>query len=209
MNIQTANPDYRAAENFILEKLKTDLSPTLYYHGAHHTLQVMDAAMEIAEFEGVAENDKKLLRIAVAFHDAGFLFTYDAHEERGCEIVRTELPGFGFSSEEIESICQLIMSTKIPQHANTQLERIICDADLDYLGHENGAEIAKTLFAELYERGSVANEQEWNAIQLKFLEEHRYHTGFSVRFREAGKKRYEEELRKKKGDGGLPMFDDR
>lgn len=190
MNKPTANPEYRAAEIFILQKLRAELSPTLYYHGVHHTLQVMDAAMEIADFEAIVDNDKELLRVAVAFHDAGFLFTYENHEERGCEMVREELPRFGFSSRQIELICGLIMSTKIPQNAQTQLERIICDADLDYLGRENGAEIAHTLFAELLERGNVADVKEWNAIQLKFLEEHQYHTEFSRRFREPGKAAY-------------------
>ena len=37
-------------------------------------------------------------------------------------------------SDQIERICALIMSTKLPPKPTNLLENIMCDSDLDYLG---------------------------------------------------------------------------
>ncbi|MFC7667167.1 hypothetical protein ACFQT0_06865 [Hymenobacter humi] len=76
----------QAAEDFIVDELRRSLSPTLYYHGLHHTLDVKAVAMELAYAEGVTDTESLvLLRTAALYHDAGFLHTYQGHEARGCE----------------------------------------------------------------------------------------------------------------------------
>ena len=121
-------------EKDILAQLENGLSNTLYYHGLHHTRDVFNAALKIAANEKLSATEIKLLRIAVLYHDAGFTVSYKNHEERGCKMAKKNLPAFGYTSEEIDMICGMIMATKIPQNPHTLLERIICDADLDYLG---------------------------------------------------------------------------
>ena len=49
-------------------------------------------------------------------------------------MAKEELPKFGLSEKDIELICGMIMATKIPQNPKTKLEKIIADADLEYLG---------------------------------------------------------------------------
>jgi two-component system NtrC family sensor kinase len=44
-----------AAEDFIVNELRRGLSPTLYYHGLHHTLDVAAVAQELAAAEGVTD----------------------------------------------------------------------------------------------------------------------------------------------------------
>jgi len=68
-----AIPDYAGAESFIIARLQKELPASLTYHGIHHTIDVMQAAMRIANFEKITEEEKKLMRVAIAFHDAGFL----------------------------------------------------------------------------------------------------------------------------------------
>ena len=41
--------DYAGAEEFILNKLKAELPRDLHYHGIHHTLDVYEAAVRIAD----------------------------------------------------------------------------------------------------------------------------------------------------------------
>jgi uncharacterized protein len=81
-------PDFKGAENHILQKLEAEVPATLHYHGYHHTIDVMQAAMEIAEEENINDEEKKLLRIAVAYHDVGFIYVYKDHEEKGCEMAK-------------------------------------------------------------------------------------------------------------------------
>ena len=190
----TYTADFEGAEAYILSRLKKELARTLYYHGFHHTIDVMDAAMKIAEAENISTEEKKLLRIAVAFHDAGFIYVYKDHEQKGCEIARENLPMFGFTDEQLDKICGMIMATKIPQNAKNQLEQIICDADVDYLGREDVCEIARTLFHESRIYSNIPDEEKWDEEQIRFLKEHRYYTNYSLKKREPGKLKYIESL---------------
>ena len=64
----------KAVENYIYEKLQKNLSPTLTYHGFHHTLDVVDAALSIAKQEKIIDEESLiLLETAVLYHDLGFI----------------------------------------------------------------------------------------------------------------------------------------
>lgn len=182
--------DYSGAEKFILQKLKSELPQNLSYHAINHTYDVLEAALRIAAGEGITnEEELKLLRIAVLFHDAGFIHIYKGHEEKSCEMAREFLPSFGFDEEQLSIIYGLISATRLPQDPHTQLECIIADADLDYLGRDDFYPIAKTLYNEFRIYLGVKDEEEWNRIQLNFLRNHHYHTSYSLRLREPQKQK--------------------
>ena len=64
----------KSAEEYIYEKLQKNLSPTLTYHGFHHTLDVVDIALKIANAEGVQDEESLiLLETAALYHDLGFI----------------------------------------------------------------------------------------------------------------------------------------
>lgn len=186
--------DYQGAIRYILDRLESELPTHLSYHGHHHTLDVMEATERIARAEGVSKQSLNLLLVASAFHDCGFLFDHREHEVKGCEIAREVLPGFGFAEEQINSICKMIMATKVPQTPHDQLSEILCDADLDYLGRDDFEPIANTLFLELQELGIVSNIETWNRIQLKFLGQHQYHTEFGKSHRQGPKQVHLEKI---------------
>lgn len=188
--------NYQAAERYIMHELQSHLSPTLYYHGVHHTIDVVKAARQLADAEGIKDGESLiLLHTAACFHDAGFLTTYQGHEENGCTIARNTLPRYLYTTEQIETICGMIMATRIPQTPATHLERILCDADLDYLGRTDFVPIADSLFRELSVRGIVTNLQDWNRIQVKFLENHHYWTPTTISWRQTNKLERLTELR--------------
>lgn len=186
--------DFAAVEKHILDKLEKKLPEDLFYHGLHHTRDVYGAALKIAEHEGISEDEIKLLRIATFYHDAGFITHYKNHEEAGCDQVREELPAFGFTPDQIEAICGMIMATKIPQTPKNRLEEIICDADLDYLGRDDFKPIGQTLFDELKVYVKMNDEKQWNRIQLNFLKQHHYFTSFALKNRESVKQKHLQEI---------------
>jgi hypothetical protein len=102
-------------------------------------------------------------------------------------MTRDILPDFGFNPDQLNTICGMILATRLPQSPNGKLEKILCDADLDYLGRSDFYEIGGRLFAEMKRLGVVDTEREWNLIQKTFLESHRYHTTFSQTHREPEK----------------------
>lgn len=187
--------DYRAAKAFILNKLRAELSDQLTYHGLHHTLDVLKMASELCDSEGVDGREKVLVKTAALFHDSGFVKNQHAgHEAEGCLLVREHLPQFGYTETDIEQICEMIMATKIPQSPKTLLDRILCDADLDYLGREDFFVIGGTLFEELQQYHLIGDEQAWNKLQVSFLGAHRFHTQTNQAVREPVKRRYLEDL---------------
>ena len=188
--------DYRAAKHYILDRLRAELSDRLHYHGLHHTLDVLRVSKALCESEGVHGRVATLVKTAALYHDCGFVKDKHAgHEYEGCLIARASLPGFGYSSEDIEVVCGMIMATKIPQSPTNLLEEIICDADLDYLGRDDFYPIGETLFEELAAYHLITGEQAWNRLQVSFLGAHHFHTRTNRMLREPVKQQYLEELK--------------
>ncbi len=182
--------DLQIAEVRVREKLK-GLDPSLTYHCLTHTFDVLDQCLRIAGAEGFThEHDLNNLRMAALYHDTGFLETYKNHEQKGCEIFLKDTTDFDISEEDKEIIKGLIMSTKLPQEPKTRLQRVICDADLDYLGRDDFFPIADNLKKEFLHYEVVANEDEWHELQLKFLTHHSYHTASSAKLRDPVKKKH-------------------
>lgn len=188
------SPDYEGAEKFITEKLEKELPDTLHYHNTDHIQDVLQSALRIAENEALGDEDIHLLRIAALFHDSGLIYSHKNHEERGCEIAKEILPSFGLSEGQLGIISGMILATKIPQSPKTLLEKILCDADLDYLGRDDFYLIGNKLHEEMRDGGLIETEREWNLIQKTFLESHRYHTRFGRANRENKKGQHLQEI---------------
>lgn len=187
--------NFPAVKTFMMNKLEKELPAHCTYHNIHHIRDVYTAAEWLADEEGVSENDRLLLLTAVLFHDAGFLVAQKDHEERSCEIALRYLPDFDYTETEISIICGMIMSTQIPQQPHNLLEEIICDADLDYLGRDDFYSIGRGLFDEFSFLGVVKSEEDWNRLQVNFLENHQYHTATAKRLRKEVKEKHLRELK--------------
>ena len=191
---------YFVNDFFLLEKIKhrvfmrmKDLDQRLHYHTIWHTSDVLMQVERIAQSEGIVnERDLLLLKIAALYHDTGFLKTYMNHEEVGCQIFMedAEQMAYELTINEKERVCQLIMVTKTPQEPQNIFEKIICDADLDYLGRDDFWLIGKKLYSELFGYGMIHDEHDWNMLQLSFLGKHQYWTKTSQKMRADKKAEY-------------------
>lgn len=186
---------YKKAVEYILNKLENDLDPHLYYHGLHHTKDVLSSVEEIAIKEGVSEEELSLLKVAAAYHDCGFLVVYKNHEEAGCGIAYEALPKFDFTTEQMDTVFGMIKATKVPQSPKNKLEEILCDADLDYLGRGDFEKISGSLYEEFKYWNIVTDHKTWMQIQVNFLENHVYWTEFSKKNRTQEKLEKLEELK--------------
>lgn len=182
--------DHKAAKAIILRKLREELPEARTYHSLEHTLDVYSTTISIAEKEGVTGDDLVLLKTAAMLHDLGFAEQDMEHEAVGCGIARRILPELGYSPEQVERICEMIMATRIPQSpGDDHLAQVLCDADLDYLGRTDFFAIGDRLFAEFKEYGVLSTERSWNELQVEFLSKHRYFTATNVRDREPMKQK--------------------
>lgn len=160
--------------------------------------------MRIAAAEGITEGQALLeLKIAALYHDTGFMYVYQNHEERGCELARNQLPGFGLTEKSIDNICSIIMATKIPQSPQNLLQQIICDADLDYLGRDDFFFIGEKLRKEMVAYKFINGLKEWEERQWSFLQSHHYFTKTSQQARAHLKERNMQKIidnKNKKGE---------
>ena len=186
--LQANNTQFQNIRSLVYDKLD-GLNADLTYHNKEHTMDVVHQCERIAKDEGFEDgHELYLLRIAALYHDTGFLKTYFNHEEMSCRIFTEDAALFNFSEEDKELVRHLIMATKLPQTPKTMLEKIICDADLDYLGRNDFFTIATGLQKEFLHYEIVHSEDEWHQLQVKFLTTHQYHTESSRRCREEQKK---------------------
>jgi hypothetical protein len=79
------------------------------------------------------------------------------------------------------------MVTKFPHHPNNLLEKIMCDADLDYLGRMDFKETSEKLRNELIAYQIINAETDWVQFQLNFFNKHKFFTKTSIEKREAEK----------------------
>lgn len=163
------------------------LDPKLTYHHVGHTVDVCDACERFARDASLSENDTTLLLTAALLHDIGFLFRYENNEEVAAEEATKILPGFDYNVGSIEQIQKMIMATSAVVKPENQLEQLICDADLDYLGRNDFFAISHLLKYEQELRGQIISIQLWYIEEIAFLEKHKYYTLQAKQLRESKK----------------------
>lgn len=168
----------------VMSRLEKSLPSWLHYHSPGHTRYVLEKAIFLAEKEGISGHDLLLLKIAAMYHDIGFLIGPKDHEKTGCRIAAKDLQNYDLIDEDIEKICGMIMATRIPQKPSTRLEKILADADLEYLGTDKFEEFGQDLYRERLHLDPRLSLEDWNKVQVEFLSNHQYHTHFCKTYRE-------------------------
>lgn len=170
--------------NNVMDCLKSRLSPFLIYHDWKHTQYVVKMAEYIAFQEQINEDDILLIKTAALFHDGGFINTRsERHEEESIRFAKNKLPQFGYTKKEIAIIVGIIRATIITQKPKTKLECILVDADLEYLGTDQFEHLGNKLYLELKHYNPNFSSEEWNTMQINFLQSHFYHTAFCIQNR--------------------------
>ncbi|MCF1749693.1 HD domain-containing protein [Mariniradius sediminis] len=173
----------------VLSMLESDLPSSLKYHDMSHIMDVYDVCNQYIDRLKLPEQEACELRIGALMHDIGFTQGNSNHEEVGAKMAEEILRKYNVGQPCIESVQGLILATKIPQSPTNELQKIICDADLDYLGRDDYPEISSKLFEELKLANVIRTEEEWKNIQVRFLKAHQFHTDFAKKNREP-KKQY-------------------
>ena len=168
--------------------LYNDKCKNLPFHNFAHTQEVVDNVLLISDAIGIQPKETESIAIAACFHDTGFSETYEGHEEVSKRFATQYLTKAGCSQTEIEMIRSCIDATKMPQNPNDIYAEVLCDADLFHLGTTN------FLYRNLLLRKEwelfcdiVMTDSEWQLLNIKFLEEHRFKTAYGMEVLEKGK----------------------
>ena len=179
----------KQAKAYVEQLFEEKLPRQLVYHSFKHTNTVAKEAATLGQAAQLSASDLEALMLAAWFHDTGYIDRYDGHEYRSMEIAEAWLTPKGYPAERIRLIQDIIRATHRDEKRDTELQRLLVDADLSNLGREDclaDAELLRTEWETT--QGKVYSNKDWAEFQLDFLLQHRYLT-------DAGKDRYKEQLK--------------
>ncbi|TGE09784.1 Pycsar system effector family protein [Hymenobacter fodinae] len=179
----------KKAKAYITQLFEQQLPSRLVYHSPKHTAVVVKEAKALAEAAGLSESDQEALVLAAWFHDAGYVDTYDGHEYRSMEIAEQWLTEHDYPADRIAVVKDIIKATHRDEPRDTELQRLLVDADMSNLGREDffaNAELLRTEWETTL--GKTYSNTEWAETQLNFLLGTKYYT-------DAAKERYKEQFK--------------
>ncbi len=178
---------YNDLEELVLNQLKEELPSYLKYHNVKHTIDVCTQVEVIGRAEGLNSKELLLVKTAALFHDTGYMINPINHEIQSARIAREILPKFNFTSSEVEAINQLIMATEMNFEPKLLMEKIIKDADLDYLGRADFIPLSEKLWEEVIHFKGKLSQRDWNKKQYDFISKHVYYTNTARSLRQVNK----------------------
>lgn len=177
--MKKTSPILQKASDYVFNLLREKLPSNLIYHNYNHTVEVVNAVMEIADGVGISKEDTETVLLAAWFHDTGFIEEYIGHEDVSKRIAEQWLKENFYPEDKIEIIKGCIEATRYPQKPNNLLEYIICDADLSGIASKKYFDNANFLRQE---QEVVLNKKytdvEWLQAEVDFLSHHKYHTPY-------------------------------
>jgi len=164
-----SNTIVKDAAEYVFNLYKDKLPGDYVYHNYNHTSETLKACKKLSKSYNLTSRDYEVLLLAALFHDAGYINTYENHEEESVKFMKDYLKG-NYAEDEISEIESLILSTKYRAVPDGSMQEILHDADYINLGSKNFNHRADLLRIE-WERilHKTYTEEEWAQIQLQFL----------------------------------------
>ncbi|MEQ8704875.1 MAG: DUF5706 domain-containing protein [Phaeodactylibacter sp.] len=170
-----------AARAYAQERFQTGLTTDHQYHNQGHTERVCKAVLELGKAERLTDSQLQVLELAALFHDLGFTETYEGHEAVSRQLADRFLSGQGYADDLKAEVLNLIDVTFPPKVPQTQLEKIMCDADLSNLGSPDYFEYLEALRHEWKTfLNQEYTDEAWYKLNYKFVKNYRFYTAAAV-----------------------------
>ncbi len=179
----------KAAKKYVTELFERELAPHLTYHSLHHTETVAKECRALAAAAALPPADTERLLLAAWFHDTGYLDVYDGHEYRSMERAAAWLAENYYPATDIDIVTELIRATHRNEKADTELQKMLVDADMSNLADKEFQARAELLRTEWeVALGETHSTPAWAELQMAFMQGHRFHS-------EAGQDRYKKQFK--------------
>ena len=163
-------------EEHIIEKLEKELPANLHFHNLTHIIHVYTMVELLGRAEQISSEEMLLVRTAALMHDVGYLMSYNMHEKASCDLALEILPKYKYSEEQIRQVCTLIMANTDPYHPGNRIEKIMIDANYNYLSRVDFREVAIRIWREVKEFREDIDFREWKEEMIALLERFEFHT---------------------------------
>ncbi|MDP2542314.1 phosphohydrolase [Tenacibaculum discolor] len=186
-------------EQFVIDLLSEKLDKNFVYHNIAHTQRVVEKSLELIEGESFSEEQQQILTLAAWFHDVGYTVNPENHEEESIKIATDFLKTKEVEEGIIDEVSKLIASTQMGAKPQTELEKVLRDADCSHVGSKNYTDFNELLRKE---RELVCEKKiktvEWDDSNLDFLTKHRFYTSKASKLWEKQKSKNIAQLLKRK-----------
>ena len=171
-------------EEKVFEDILSRLPDSFHFHRSDHARRVYDQSFILSRAQEVEQEERLLVRTAALMLFTGLTHSYNNFENSSVEITREILPHYQYSEKQIDQVCNLILSTKMPFQPGNLLEKIVIDARMEYLGCTDYTRKIELLYQELRESGVKINGQQFKHQQIELLHEFEFFTLAARRLRE-------------------------
>jgi HD superfamily phosphodiesterase len=189
-----------AARNYITDLFTNSLDQQFVFHNLDHTEDVADACSRMADHYQLNDDDRFVLSLAAWFHDTGYTSGHaEGHEDVSVQLATDFLQQHQVDETVIQRVTSAIQATRMPQSPLSQVEKILCDADLMHLATEDFRARNQLLKQERENLlGTKISRKEWRKGNVQFLENHKYFTDYAQQYLEGKKTDNLNNIRKKK-----------
>jgi predicted metal-dependent HD superfamily phosphohydrolase len=195
------------ARHYVTEIFMNKVKPQFVFHNLDHTEAVAEACSQMGDYYQLGDEDRFVLMLSAWFHDTGYSAgKAEGHEEVSVQIATQFLQQHNVSETLQQRITSCIRATHMPQSPITQVEKILCDADLWHLATDDFKAMNQLLKQERENLlGHKISKKEWRKGNIKFLQEHKYFTDYAQQYLQAKKQENLLALTRKKNDKEEPV----
>lgn len=198
--IETNEQILAAARNYVTDLFTHQLDPRFVFHNQDHTEDVADACSRMADYYHLSDDDRFVLLLAAWFHDTGYTSGQaEGHEDVSIRLASDFLHQKNVEEAVIQRVVSAIQATRMPQSPLSQVEKILCDADLMHLATEDFKARNQLLKQERENLlGDKISKKDWRKNNVQFLDSHKYFTDYGQQLLEPKKQENANNLKKKK-----------
>jgi len=168
---------------YVMDLYKEKLPGWAVYHDLSHTIETVEACEEIGKGSGLSDEEFEILFIAAWFHDTGYIYQVEGHEEKSAEIALNFLKTYDYPDDKTNKVIDCIMATKISNKPNNLIESVICDSDLISLGRHDYLHKNDLLKSEMERRENKnISELAWLQRSLDFLSSRKFYTEYAQQY---------------------------
>ncbi len=171
-------------EERVMEMVYTNEMFNLHFHKKTIVSKVALQVELLGRAADLSDDEMLLTQVAALLLYSGLSDTYENFESRSIEIAREILPEYGFDERQTERICNLILSTKAPFEPQNNLEEILIDAKMEFLGRSDYLTQVKLLYLEMKNNVKDFSREQFLRQQAELLKKFEFFTVAARRLRE-------------------------
>ena len=148
-----------------------------YYHNFEHAEEIAEVGQQLARAAGRSDEQILIVQLAGLFHDAGYASHPDRVAEGSVQLATKFLESHGTPGAVIDEVARLIRSVHADDPPQDDLERILHDANISFIGRKRFFRRSKLLRLErehMEERKFTS--YAWNQYLLELLTTRRFMT---------------------------------